>query len=145
MREDDENSAAWRAQISRRAEMMEAAANESANVALKALFLLNGGACVAVLGFLASTFNVETNSDHATLVTDFIKALKWFAFGSGAAVFASCLAYLANSGYAKGLIDIEDRISWRWGVVLNWAAIIIGLASFVLFSVGVLSIRHVYE
>ncbi|MGT2468948.1 hypothetical protein ACVOMV_36425 [Mesorhizobium atlanticum] len=35
---------------------MEAASIRSGNQALKALLLLNGGACIALLGFLAGTF-----------------------------------------------------------------------------------------
>lgn len=103
----------WREQVSRRAEALEAASVESANQALKALLLLNGGACIAVLGFLASVFPAATLSgadgdfvsaflanfrqgqsapqiDAQILVADFLRALVWFSLGAGAAVVASC-------------------------------------------------------
>lgn len=141
----DDEYRAWKEQVTRRAEAMEGAAIESANQALKALFLLNGGASVAVLGFLASTFSSETNTDTGRLIADLVYALRWFSSGAGAAVLASCLAYLTNSFYSRGLIDVNDTKSWWWGLMLNRAAILISVVSFVLFWVGILSIRQVYQ
>lgn len=140
----DDEYKAWRDQVTRRAETMEAASIESANQVLKALFLLNGGACVAVLGFLASTFNADADTDRARLIADMLASLRWFSMGAGCAVLASGLAYLTNSAYARGLIDVNDRKAWWWGMALNKVAVMVSIASFVLFCVGLLSIRQFY-
>lgn len=67
----------------RRAEAMEAAAVESANQALKALLILNGGACVALLGFLAATFGKPDLADQNLAL---LSALRLFGWGAAMAV-----------------------------------------------------------
>lgn len=135
----------WRAQLTRRAETLEGAAIESGNQALKALLLLNGGACVAILGFLASTLtNANSQGDGAKLTYAFVHSLSWFGSGAGFAVGASCLAYLCNSAYANGLADVESRWKWRLGQIFNWLAVLSGLLSLSGFWFGLRSIYRVY-
>lgn len=78
------------------------AATESANIALKALLLLNGGACLALLAFLA---NVVKDAGHSAsaekLVVALLAALSLFAYGAACAVGASAFGYVANRAYAE--------------------------------------------
>lgn len=110
----------------RRAEAMEAAAVESANQALKALLILNGGACVALLGFLAATFGKPDLADQNLAL---LSALRLFGWGAAMAVFASAIAYLCNSCYARGLMAYNK--GWKWPYLSktassarNWTAAI---------------------
>lgn len=123
---------------------MESASIESANIALKGLLLINGGACVAILGFLASTMSDPTNLDKAKLTYAFIHSLLYFGSGTGLAVGASCIAYFCNSAYANALL--EETYSWKWriGQILNWLGVFSGGSAFVAFWWGLLSIYRVY-
>ena len=67
-------------------------AMESANAFLKHLAILNGGAAVAVLSFLAAI----SDTASARVVSEVAIALKWFAFGAVLAVSDLGLAYLTN-------------------------------------------------
>ena len=111
---------------------------------MKALLLINGGACVAILGFLASTVSDPSNQDKARLTYAFVHSLLWFGGGAGLAVGTSCLAYLCNSAYARGLIEIESKWNWRVGSILNWIAVVSGLASLACFWLGLRSIYETY-
>lgn len=111
---------------------------------MKALLLINGGASVAILGFLASTISDSTTPHKARLTYAFVHSLAWFGGGAGLAVGASCLAYLCNSFYARGLIDLSSKWDWRMGRYTNWAAIGFGLASLAAFWAGLWSIYQTY-
>ncbi|RUW55824.1 hypothetical protein [Mesorhizobium sp. M8A.F.Ca.ET.021.01.1.1] len=114
---------------------MEKAAIECGNLALKALLLVNGGACVALLGFLSSTFNAATDptvpqtilarlagivldngvaAERARLIMDVTGALSWFAWGTAAAVSGSALAYLTNSVYSRALTFQQTKYDWPY-------------------------------
>ncbi len=138
----------------RRAEAMEAAAIESANQVLKALLLLNGGACVALLGFLAATFGKPDLADQNLAL---LSALKLFGWGAAAAVFASAIAYLCNSCYARGLVAYDKTWEWpylnkstgstrNWttALILNWIGVIAGATSLGLFMCGLYGLNGVY-
>lgn len=122
-----------------RANWMENAAVEAGNNALKALLLLNGGACIALLGFLSSTFSdmvdsntalqssvttawnlllgFENSSEREKLVTDIVAALSYFAWGAGFSVFGASVAYLTNSCYARGLYAMKRQ--WEWPFIVE--------------------------
>ena len=71
------------------------AATESANVALRASILVNGGAAVAVLALLS------TNSDPQ-FVLAILSALRCFVAAVLAGAVASGFAYVTNYAYATG-------------------------------------------
>jgi len=81
-----------------------AAAVENSIQAIKALFLINGGAAIASLAFLANA--LEHVRDKP--IDGFICALLAFACGVGAATFASCFAYLTNY-FAAGVTGSMER------------------------------------
>lgn len=70
--------------------------NESAvslaSVTLKSLLLLNGGAAVAMLGFVASAYGGKTPAQMNEVAV--VAALQWFATGAGTAVLAAGLSYI---------------------------------------------------
>jgi hypothetical protein len=56
---------------------------------VKAILLINGGACVAVRAFIGSIASKVT-------VTDLAGSLVWFAIGAVAAVISAAFGYLTN-------------------------------------------------
>jgi hypothetical protein len=85
------------------------AAIETANLSLRTLVVINGGAAIAVLTFLGGVASKEK--------IDFAKVgvvagtLKWFAWGVALAVFAMALSYLTSFAMA-GIASSRTR---------NWA------------------------
>lgn len=142
----------------RRSEALERASIESANLALKGMLLLNGGACIALLGFLASIFSSDAQKEEIlVLLSPFLVALNRFAWGAGLAVFASAIAYLTNSFYARGLMAVTKKWEWpyveenksskrNWclAVSLNWVATLSGLGSLAMFVRGCMAVGVAY-
>jgi len=134
-----------------RREAQYAAATEAANAALKALLILNGGACLALLAFLANVLDHEEVSRSAQfLVPAAISALVMFSWGAVCAVLTSGLAYLVNRFYAECLgarrrsvehpFEHDTKASRRWLCAangLNIAAILLFFASIGLFVAGI--------
>ncbi|MBB3389162.1 hypothetical protein FHT82_001885 [Rhizobium sp. BK275] len=116
---------------------LEGAAMEAAGQGLKALLLLNGGACVALLAFVAGTATSSSlQKEFIPLVTVTAHSLIWFASGAGFAVFACILAYLTNQAYANHLITPE-KSKWRTGTWFNVAGLFTAFISLGCFAVGV--------
>lgn len=118
---------------------LEAAAMEGAAQGLKALLLLNGGACVALLAFLGSTATSSSLRDEfVPLVSATAGSLIWFAAGAGVAVLACILAYWTNQAYANHIINPKN--SWAKGSRLNAAASTFAIFSLACFGKGVADI-----
>lgn len=73
-------------------DQLNQAAIGSANVALRAFLLINGGAAVALLAFLGSLAGQIDGPDIVTLATPLMD----FAIGVAVAALAAGLAYLTN-------------------------------------------------
>lgn len=125
----------------KRREALEAASIEAGNAGIKTLLLLNGSACIAILGFLANVFAEDMDSDRATFFQAAIRSLVWFATGAGLSVVVSLFAYLANQAYAIALTPTFDHDrNWRRGELWNNAAIALAVASLCMFFAGVFTI-----
>ena len=122
---------------------------DSARDAMKAMFLLNGGASIALLGFLASTFAEDFTVDETNLYASIMRSLTYFASGAFLAVFTMALAYLINSLYSGSHAGMERKWSWPylsettdsssrywWAIRLNWFAVATGAASLGAFALG---------
>ena len=66
---------------------------ESANVAIRAMLLINGGAVVALLAFLGT---LESGNAEAVSLNKFVSALRYFAYGVGFSAITAALAYVVN-------------------------------------------------
>src|SRR5262249_41498406 len=116
------------------------------NLALRMSLLINGGAAVALLTFVGG---LPANQKRAVADT-----LVWFAFGVAIAVAGLGFAYLTNytSAMMHGskmwhnqppyVLDGPTTARWmRLNRVFHIAAVIVGLASLVLFIVGMFYVR----
>ena len=120
--------------------VLESAAIDAAAQGLKALLLLNGGACVALLAFVGGLATSEhVRPEFAPLVPAATQALIWFASGSGVAVLTCFFAYWTNQAYANALFD-SQRYSWKRGARLNIAGSVAAVVSLLCFGKGVLDI-----
>ena len=96
--------------------------------AIKSAFLLNGGAAVALLAFIAHL--IQINSEKVE-VTDFSFCLLLFGWGTLAVAVASGFTYLSQYAYAA---------SQKWiittGVILNIIYVALVSASYGMFLWG---------
>jgi hypothetical protein len=114
---------------------LEQASIDSAHEGLKALLLINGGACVAVLGFLATTLKDAKTGGFEPLIVGMLSSLLWFSAGAGLAVLTALFSYFTNQAYATSLID--PKVKWRRGEVLNWMAVSAAVLSLCAFAYGI--------
>lgn len=133
------NEDRYRALTDERFHALEAASIEASNAGLKALLLLNGGAAVALLAFLANTFSADMDTDRARFFQAAVSSLVFFASGAGLSVLVSVFAYLTNQSYAGALFlkgEEHDR-AWRRATVLNNTGLALALCSLAAFFGGV--------
>lgn len=115
----------YRAQIEGSHRLFESVISTAA-AAIRALFLVNGGGCVALLalvGSLAASSN--GGNDAATMLAAPLLA---FAAGVGLAAFATC-----TFSFAQGLFHINRP---RWAETFSWITRILAIASLGAFSFG---------
>lgn len=126
----------------KRADDLEKASVDASVEGLKALLILNGGASISLLAFLASTMGKgEMNPTETQFVTGAIKALVFFSIGAGLAVVACLFAYLANQAYSSHLRWREKyRRHWTYGTAWTGAGLVTMILSLCLFFYGVYTI-----
>lgn len=131
------------------------AAVTAGNHALRALILINGGAAITMLAFIG---NLVT-ADEGRLVpklSEITSPMLWFASGVATAALALGLSYFTNycMATAYGKRDllyeppfIEDTTaSKQWvtaTIVFQIGAVIAGLASLILFIIGMVDVSDV--
>lgn len=124
------------------------AAVDGANIALKGLLVVNGGAVIALLGFLASL--ASSQGGLGLLVPAVAKPLVLFAWGAALSVLASAGAYLTNYMYCSSVADwtlsfshpfiAETASSKRWsfwGKIVHVITFLVGLASVAMMGLGI--------
>lgn len=89
--DDKEDAAAIHADLRSFIAAANAAAAALSAATLKGLLLINGGAAVAMLGFVASIAGQSTEAQ--SLMSDIAGPLLWFAWGVALTVFATGMAY----------------------------------------------------
>ncbi|MFV0297153.1 MAG: hypothetical protein ACK5JT_13655 [Hyphomicrobiaceae bacterium] len=120
------------------------AAIESATVAMRAMILVNGGAVIALLGFLAA---LEQGNGEDIQISALVTPLEWFAWGVFYAVVTTAIAYLVNM--LDSDLIASNRHTWEHPFIedgkgtrrLTWSrtilhVIALGLAGASLFSFG---------
>lgn len=129
----------------KRAADLEAASIQASDDAIKALLLLNGGACIALLGFIANVFNAQGLSQaRAAFLNSAVHSLAFFALGAGMAVLTTFAAYLTNQKYSSGIRHAKPYQNGFWiaGQALNYIAILFAILSLGLFAWGVITIWY---
>ena len=117
---------------------------EYAQAGLKALFMSNGGAIIALLTFVGNGANVtEPNAIWWSFV--------WFSSGLAAVIAAYVIAYLSQSSImVEAFVEARNADAaafetgqsykigkWeRAGNTLSWSAVVVTLLSFVSFVIG---------
>ncbi len=122
---------------------------DSGREALKAALLLNGGACIALLGFLASIASREASRTSLLLIAPAKVGLGWFAAGAFFAALGAGLAYICNSLYAGAAANLDKKFhhpylfenakskrNQRWAFIINWLTLGSVSVSYVCFIVG---------
>jgi hypothetical protein len=126
------------------------AAIDGANLSLRTLVIINGGAAIAILTFLGGVASKEKiDFVRVGMVAD---TLKWFASGVALAVLAMALAYLTHysmAGVTASQLKIwehpyvsDSSKSARWrriNLVFHVLAMLIAFGSLGLFVVGMFS------
>lgn len=126
-----------------------AAAVSLSGAALKALLLLNGGAAIAMLGFVAS---MATGEGVSLLdLTEVVSVLQIYALGAGLAVLSTGFAYAVmyfQAAIAQSFEIIDEPPFYRNGSnttlldrvcsVVHVSSVLIALASLGSFGVGVM-------
>ena len=104
---------------------------ESGKTAINALLIINGGAVISLLGALSNLAGKAETSSFARYL-----ALPLAQFGTGVLVAAVCLGlrYFSQASFAESS-SFGDRY-WKIGQGLTYAAIVVGMAGFVLFGFG---------
>jgi len=118
------------------------AAIDSANAAIRAMILVNGGAVLALLAFLGA---LEDSNEGSVKIAALVDPIGWFAWGVGFAVVTAALAYVVNMLDAYIVASIEGQ--WehpyrREGRLAKWLKPIraiahisaLGLAAAALYS-----------
>jgi hypothetical protein len=80
-------------------QQLRAAALENANLAVRYLFTVNGGAAIAILGFVGALAGQGKIAQVS--VVKLTSPLYFFAIGVAASVCIMLLAYMANSAFAE--------------------------------------------
>lgn len=132
---------------------MRRAAVDSANVTIRSLILVNGGAVVALLAFVGALESGDIN--NAIKIEALVAPIRWFAFGVGFSAVTAALAYLVNMLDS----DITDSVEliWKYPYVvskkqakwLGWlrlgahiSALALAIAALVAFFLGIISVTE---
>jgi hypothetical protein len=132
--------------------MANKAAIDSATETLKAIVLINGGSCVAILTFIG------TLATKDTVPIGLATPLIWFAIGLGMAVIASAFGYFTNlfiAGTSKHMTpeyeqpflrDNDDSKHYRrLGEWARWSAVIAAFGGIVAFWAGLYSAYGAFQ
>ena len=122
-------------------------------VTLKSLLLINGGASIAMLGFVSSLV-----SEGDKVVAAAADPIIWFALGVAASVFACCISYAVmyfQAAYSNSLKEIdstpfvvrgENSMRFRnTANVLQILAVLVAFASLVFFLIGIFAVSCAIE
>ncbi len=126
-------------------------ADRSSQFALKSLFLVNGGALIAILTFIASLIG---NADLRSAAPSVTAPMIWFAAGLGAVTAAAAFGYLTSFATLSAaaaadfrwthpyVADSKASVRWKqFATVCHVVAIALGFFSLAAFWIGMLEVR----
>jgi hypothetical protein len=127
---------------------------QSGTLAVRSAFILNGGACLALLAFAANTLTADSLSQgQGRLVLQILGSLSLFAWGAFAAAIATGLAFLANRVAVEANLRMAKHIDppylrrgpnverlFRVTDGLQLAAVVVTITSLILFMIALLKV-----
>lgn len=135
------------------AEWANKAAIDNANLTLRTLMVINGGAAIAVLAFVGTLVGGNTGE----FVDDLERAtapLTWFAWGVALTTLGMGFAYITNYCITSSITfrqhnwqhpyveETERSNRWaKWGIGFQIAAIVLAVKSLGCFLVGMYAVR----
>ncbi|MFY0691511.1 MAG: hypothetical protein JXR14_06245 [Paracoccaceae bacterium] len=129
------------------AKVMNEQANANANIVLRTLLFINGGAAVALLAFIGSIVASEPLK-QSNNISELTLPLLWFGWGVVATVigmgFAYFTTYLVGAHSFALYAQQEKRAGWiiKLKVATHFVAIIATIISLVLFIYGLFDVRE---
>ena len=99
---------------------------------IRAALLINGGAAVALLSFLASTINAGSNS----FVAEFSISLIAYVAGVLCAAVAYWVVYLSQSNYSRHHYNNNLKYRKILGDIFNYISVLLIIGAFSFFSYG---------
>lgn len=125
-----------------RADALEKASIDASQEGLKALLILNGGACIALLAFLSATMGKEhTIAKEAAFVEGATEALIFFSIGAGLAVLTCVFAYLANQAYSSFLRNpVGYPRHWSMGTFWTRLGLVSTMSALGAFFLGIYTV-----
>ncbi len=128
------------------------AAIDASAHALRAFFIINGGAAVAMLAYLSRIGSIDEKADETLKLL--AASLLWFGWGVAAAALGSGFAYLTNYciATASGRRDFtythphvrDNNSSKMWSAfatVFQVLAVLVAISSLVLFLCGIYAVK----
>lgn len=113
--------------------------NMQGQAAMKAALLINGGASVAMLAFIGTAMNNDTNNP---LLLKLCFSMLMFIAGVLSIAFAFGVTYLAVFAVASETetdADQSGKKAFKWWPILNTIAIILVIIGYMLFITGSLN------
>jgi hypothetical protein len=112
---------------------------EAGQTAIKSLMLLNGGSAVAMLAFVGNALANVNATLRPTLLASAGIALLFFAIGAGLSGFCSAFRYLSQECYSNASSRPDEPRWMKWGIRLQYAAILMAAGSLTLFLAGAIT------
>jgi uncharacterized membrane protein YGL010W len=115
---------------------------DTANLFLRSAILINGGAAVAVLGFVASIAKAEMN--YSVAIVGVADAIAYFDLGAALGVVAIALAYVTNYAAAATFTARDTASEPRLAIakrIIHVVALGVAVSTIGLFVIGVLTVK----
>lgn len=113
------------------------AANQSGQTAIRSVFLINGGAAIAISAFIGTVASAPNSS---IAVKDFALPLALFSVGA----FSSSLSYATTylTQFTQGYQDEYSKWRSRLATAFNGSAIFFGAIGLACFAIGLFQTYH---
>jgi hypothetical protein len=128
------------------------AAISSGQLALRTITLINGGAVIAVLGFISAIVSKDpTRIEQIMLIAN---SLLWFSGGVAGSALAAGFAYLTNNATTSSASQqlkvwnhpyvehtAESKKWMRFAIAFQWCAVVMAMLSICFFIIGAVSVK----
>lgn len=121
---------------------MNEKAIDTSNLFLRSAILINGGAAVAVLGFVAAI--AKADQAYTDTIVGVAGAISYFALGAAAGVIGIAIAYLTHYATLATLGETggpREKVYANIKRFVHICALLVAVASVVFFLLGVLKVK----